>query len=140
VGIDVHPDETKGTSMRAPPFLPRALMAGIFLNGGINTFSAAEKKTGPAEKLGLPNPEQMVRFDSAAKVAGAAAMTLGILPRLAATGLSISLIPTTLGAHRFWELEDPQQRATQLTQFLKNAGLLGGLLLIALWPDGDACD
>jgi putative oxidoreductase len=123
--------------MRTPPFLPRALLAGIFVNGGIHTFSDAEEKTGPAEKLGLPNPEQMVRFDSAAKVVGGTAMALGILPRLAATGLAISLIPTTLGAHRFWEFADPGQRATQTTQFLKNAGLLGGLLTIAFWPSDD---
>jgi uncharacterized membrane protein YphA (DoxX/SURF4 family) len=123
--------------MRTPPFLPRALLAGVFLDGGFRTFAEAEKKTAPAEKLNLPNPEQMVRFDSAAKVAGGAAMALGILPRLAATGLAISLIPTTVGAHRFWELTDPQQRTMQMTQFLKNAGLLGGLLMVAFWPNGD---
>jgi putative oxidoreductase len=123
--------------MRTPPFLPRALLAGIFLDGGFRTFQDAEKKTAPAENLNLPNPEQMVRFDSAAKVVGGAAMVLGILPRLAATGLAISLIPTTLGAHRFWEVPDPGQRTMQMTQFLKNAGLLGGLLMIAFWPYGE---
>ncbi len=120
--------------MRTPPLLPRALMAGVFLNGGIRTFQDAEQKTEPAEKLGLPNAEQMVRFDSAAKVVGATAMVLGILPRLAAAGLSLSLVPTTFGAHRFWEIQDPKQRNVQLIQFLKNAGLLAGLLLITFWP------
>jgi hypothetical protein len=41
-----------------------------------------------------------------------------------------------LGAHRFWEMEDPRERSIHLTHFLKNAGLLGGLLLVALWPRG----
>src|SRR5262249_48087274 len=108
-----------------------------FLDGGFRTFQEADKKTAPAENLNLPNPEQLVRFDSAAKVVGGAAMVLGILPRLAATRLALSLIPTTLGAPPFWELPDPGQRTMQMTQFLKNAGLLGGLLMIAFWPYGE---
>jgi putative oxidoreductase len=120
--------------MHKPPWVPRLLLAGAFVNGGLRTFAHAEERTGPAEKLGLPGAAQMVRFDSAAKVVGGAAMALGILPRLAAAGLAVSLVPTTLGAHRFWEIEDPRDRSMQLTHFLKNAGMLGGLLLVALWP------
>ena len=122
--------------MHKPPGLPRLLLAGIFVNGGLRTFAHAAERTGPAEKLGLPNALQIVRFDSAAKVVGGTAMALGILPRLAAAGLAASLVPTTLGAHRFWEMEDPRDRSMHLTHFLKNAGILGGLLLVAMWPRG----
>ena len=120
--------------MRKPPFMARLLLAGIFVNGGVRTYTHAAERTAPAEKLGLPNAEELVRFDAVAKVVGGAALALGILPRLAATGLAVSLIPTTLGAHRFWELEDPRERNAQLTHVLKNAGILGGLLLVARWP------
>ena len=88
-----------------------------------------------AEKLGLPEPETMVIVNSVAQVAGAAAMALGIFPRLAAAGLAASLVPTTLAGHRFWELEDEQARNQQITHFLKNLGLMGGLLAVAAWPD-----
>jgi putative oxidoreductase len=53
-----------------------------------------------------------------------------VLPRAAATGLIASLVPTTLAGHRFWEIDDPKQKSMQLTQFLKNLGLIGGLLLV----------
>jgi putative oxidoreductase len=122
--------------MHKPPRVPRWLLAGIFVNGGLRTFAHAAERTGPAEKLGLPGALQIVRFDSAAKVVGGTAMALGILPRLAAAGLAASLVPTTLGAHRFWEMEDPRDRSMHLTHFLKNAGILGGLLLVATWPRG----
>jgi putative oxidoreductase len=122
--------------VRKPPYIPRLLLAGIFVNGGLRTFAHAAERTGPAEKLGLPNALQVVRFDSAAKVVGGTAMALGILPRLAAAGLAASLVPTTVGAHRFWEVDDPRDRTMQLTHFLKNAGILGGLLLVAMWPRG----
>jgi putative oxidoreductase len=120
--------------VQKPPRVPRLLLAGIFVNGGLRTFAHAAERTGPAEKLGLPNAVQIVRFDSAAKVVGGAAMALGIVPRLAAAGLAASLVPTTLGAHPFWEMEDSRDRSMHLTHFLKNAAILGGLLLVVIWP------
>ena len=89
-----------------------------------------------ATKLGLPEPETMVVVNSVAHVVGGVAMALGIFPRLAAAGLAASLVPTTLAGHRFWEMEDEQARNQQITQFLKNLGLIGGLLAVAAWPDG----
>ena len=59
-------------------------------------------------------------------------LAAGILPRLAASALAGSTVLTTIGGHRFWEAGDPQERGMQRTQFLKNAAILGGLLLTAL--------
>jgi uncharacterized membrane protein YphA (DoxX/SURF4 family) len=42
------------------------------------------------------------------------------------------LVPTTLAAHRFWDLEEPAERSRQRTQFLKNTAIFGGLLVVAL--------
>ena len=84
-----------------------------------------------AARLGLPEPELMVRANGAAMVAGGAALVADILPRTAAAGLVTSLVPTTLAGHAFWEHEDEGARATQRIQFLKNLGLVGGLLAVA---------
>ena len=45
-------------------------------------------------------------------------------------------MPTTLAGHRFWEEDDKQKRAQQQIHFLKNAGLLGGLILAAVDTEG----
>ncbi len=82
-------------------------------------------------KSGLPQPETLVRVNGAAMALGGAALAANILPRAAATGLIASLVPTTLVGHAFWRFEDPQARAAQRTQFLKNAALVGGLLAVA---------
>ena len=108
----------------------RALMAGIFIHGGWNAFKEPAKRAKQAEALGLPKPERMVQANGLAMAAGGAALALGIVPRAAAAGLIASLVPTTLAGHRFWEEEDPQARRMQLTQFLKNLGLMGGLVLL----------
>ncbi|MBO0730635.1 MAG: hypothetical protein J2P57_15370, partial [Acidimicrobiaceae bacterium] len=56
-------------------------------------------------------------------------MALGKFRRLAALALIGTIIPTTYAGHRFWEEEDEATRAQQRIHFLKNLGLLGGLIL-----------
>jgi putative oxidoreductase len=108
----------------------RSMMAGIFIHGGWNAFKEPGHRPKQAEKLGLPSAERLVRANGLAMVAGGTALALGIYPRPAAAGLIASLVPTTLAGHRFWEEQDVQARRMQLTQFLKNLGLIGGLALL----------
>jgi uncharacterized membrane protein YphA (DoxX/SURF4 family) len=83
-----------------------------------------------AEPLGLPtDTEQLVRLNGVAQVVAGTTLALGWFPRISALVLAGSLVPTTLAGHRFWEEDDPKARAQQTTHFLKNIGLLGGLLL-----------
>ena len=65
------------------------------------------------------------------KIVAGTMLAFGKFPRLASTALAASLVPTTLAGHRFWEEDDPEVRAQQQIHFLKNVGLLGGLLIAA---------
>ena len=115
----------------------RPLLASIFLAGGLDAArnpagkaAAAEKVLGPLKSAGLPGEtEQHIRLNGVVQVGAGALLAAGRLPRLAAAVLACSLIPTTAAGHRFWELNDPASRAQQRTHFLKNLGLLGGLIL-----------
>jgi uncharacterized membrane protein YphA (DoxX/SURF4 family) len=118
-------------------------MSGIFVVSGIDTWrnpgsyraGAASRFTDIASKVGLPEePEQLVRVNSVVHVVGGLMLAKNLFPRLAALALASSLVPTTLGAHAFWEKSDPKERATQRIQFLKNLGLFGGLLLTVAEP------
>jgi putative oxidoreductase len=118
----------------------------MFISGGLDTARHAKDKAPIAEdtirKISskvsfLPDdPVKVVRYDGAAKVVGGVALAVGVLPRLAALGLATSLLPTTWAAHRFWQHEDPSVRAQQKIQFLKNCGLLGGLMLAMVDTEG----
>jgi putative oxidoreductase len=110
--------------------IARLFMAGIFVHGGWNAFKEPGNRPKQAEKLGLPEADRMVRANGLAMAAGGTALALGIVPRAAAAGLIASLVPTTLAGHRFWEEQDEQARRMQLTQSLKNLGLIGGLVLL----------
>jgi putative oxidoreductase len=108
----------------------QALLGVMFVKLG---FDAAWKPGPRVEKaagLGLPlDPEVAVRGNGAAMVLGGAALVLNKVPRLAALGLVASMVPTTLAAHSYWELDGADRKAQEI-QFLKNAGLVGGLLLV----------
>lgn len=106
------------------------LMAGMFVKGGWDQLKEPGARPKAAAKLGLPNPDQMVRVNGGVMLVSGLMLALGIKPKVAAMLLVGSLVPTTLAGHRFWEIEDPQQRAQQTTHFLKNLGMLGGLLFL----------
>ena len=75
--------------------------------------------------------EAVVRLNGAAQVVAGGMLTAGIYPRAAASVLLASLVPTTVAGHAYWKHEEPQMRAMQQIQFLKNVAMAGGLLAIA---------
>lgn len=111
----------------------RPLLGSIFVWGGINALRQTEPH---ATVVGGSDPESEVKLDGLVKVAAGLALAMGVLPRLAALLLASNLVPTTLAGHRFWESKDPQERAAQEIHFLKNLGLLGGLLLASADTEG----
>jgi uncharacterized membrane protein YphA (DoxX/SURF4 family) len=125
--------------------LARPLLAAIFIAGGIDTLRHLEPKVAQVEPFlrrtvgsvaeSLPeriptDPATLVKLDAAVKVGAGVMLALGKFPRLAAFALAVGLVPTTLAAHAFWEHEDPEAKVVQQANFLKNLGLIGGLLLV----------
>lgn len=122
--------------------IARPLLAGIFIAGGLNAL----QNPGPRAQQAKPVVERMasavgflprdpvtaVQLNAALHVGAGGLLAAGVLARLAALALAVSIVPTTLAGHRFWEIQDAAQRAQQQTHFLKNAAILGGLLLTAL--------
>ncbi|NLU83050.1 DoxX family protein [Rhodococcus sp. HNM0569] len=131
--------------------IARPLLGSIFVFSGVDALrdpagraSVAspwiDKTTGALpDSVTDPVPtdaETLVRVNGAVQVAGGVMLSLGKFPRLSSTVLAGSLVPTTLAAHDFWAKDDPAERSMQRTQFLKNLGLLGGLLLAAVDTEG----
>ncbi|MBB3083599.1 DoxX family protein [Geodermatophilus sabuli] len=131
--------------------IARPLLASTFVFGGVDTLRNPQSRVAGARPIvdtiteqadkQLPvqiprDVEQWVKIDAAVKVGAGVLFSLGKLPRLSATALAVSIVPTTLAGHRFWEHDDPQQKAGQTIHFLKNLGLLGGLLIAAVDTEG----
>lgn len=132
--------------------LARPMLATIFVAGGVNALRNTEghaakarkitEKVVPVAQQAVPkapiptDPATLVRINAGAQILAAAALATGRAPRLSATVLAASLVPTTLAGHAFWDETDPQAKAAQRLQFFKNTSLLGGLLLAAVDTDG----
>jgi uncharacterized membrane protein YphA (DoxX/SURF4 family) len=129
--------------------LARPMLAALFIQGGVNALRApaghaeaakpvldavspaVDKAVEVAPIDHRPDDETLVKIDAGVKIVAGSMLALGKFPRLASTALAASLVPTTLAAHRFWEETDEARKAEQQIHFLKNVGLLGGLLIAA---------
>jgi len=125
--------------MRVLRTVARPMLAAMFVFGGLYAIQNPKSKAGRAESIAPKIAEaagveadtvQLVRVNGAVQVGAGVALALGVLPRLAALALAGSLVPTTLAGHRFWEEQDPAARTQQTIHFLKNIGMLGGLLMV----------
>lgn len=136
--------------------IARPMLAAVFVSGGIDALRNPAPRVEAADPLvskaadqvidkvpeqalsKVPDSivdkvptdtESLVKINAAAQIGAGIALALGKFPRLSALVLAGSVVPTTLAGHRFWEKEDPKERAQQQIHFFKNVGLLGGLLL-----------
>jgi putative oxidoreductase len=114
----------------------RVMVSAIFLVFGIRKLIAVAGTAGYFAKLGFPMPDVMVWVAILIVVGGGALLLLGWQTRRVAWLLILFVIIATAMAHRFWELSDPAQYFTQLNNFLKNVGVIGGLLYIAAFGAG----
>ena len=128
----------------------RTMLASYFIVNGVQTVRnpdplvpAAEpvadrvvplvKKYAP-QQVAAVVPEDtasLVRANGAAQILGGLALASGKGRRLGALMLAGSLVPSTLARHPFWSRTDPDERALDRSQFLKNVSLLGSVLLAA---------
>jgi len=125
------------------------MLAGIFVSGGFKALTTPDRLVKPAEPvtqrvaplLTKVHPKAPTDPRTLVQINGGVQLVAGLLlptrlHRLAALALIGSIIPTTAAGHRFWEAYDEGERAQQKIHFMKNLGLLGGLLLAATDTDG----
>jgi putative oxidoreductase len=111
--------------------IARVALAAQFITGGTSALlEPPGRRAEQTARLGLPQPEALVRVNGATMVVAGTALALGLWPRAAAAALAGALVPTTLAGHRFWEEQDPSARRHQRIHFYKNLSMLGGVLLV----------
>jgi uncharacterized membrane protein YphA (DoxX/SURF4 family) len=131
--------------------IARPMLAGVFLSSAISTLrnpTPAANRAAPlvaqahsrasddlSRKL-TRDPETVVRAGAGVQAAAAALFATGRAPRLAALALAATHIPATYVNYPFWKQRDPEARAQEQAEFLKNVGLLGGVLLATADTEG----
>lgn len=122
----------------------RPLLAATFVVDGVDTFLRPEPRVKAADALvqrgrrSLPDtvagklnadPETLVRVNAGVQAVGGLLLAFGKAPRLASFALAVTVIPATLTEQDFWAEPDPALKAAKRNAFLKDVGLLGGLLI-----------
>jgi uncharacterized membrane protein YphA (DoxX/SURF4 family) len=124
----------------------RPLLSSIFIVGGMDAARHPDTKTKAADPVvqkiagkvpGVPQDTQRaVQLNGAVMVGAGTLLALGKWRRLSSLALIATIVPTTYAGHRFWEETDERTKAQQRVHFLKNLGLLGGLILALVDTEG----
>ena len=115
-------------------FIGRILFGGFFIMMGINHFMKSGMMTQYAASKGVPSAKFAVMLTGLLLVLGGLGMLLGIYTQWAVLALIVFLIPTSLKMHNFWAIQDPQQKMTEMVNFLKNMAFMGAALMILSIP------
>lgn len=128
--------------------IARPLLASIFVVGGLDALRNPTGKSRKARAVTEPlrehvpatsdlDTETLIRINGGVQVGAGIMLAVGKLRRVACLALMGSIVPTSYAGHRFWEETDVAARAQQRMHFVKNLGLLGGLILAAADTEGE---
>ncbi|MDM7942497.1 MAG: DoxX family protein [Hydrogenophaga sp.] len=115
--------------------LARLLLAALFLPAGISKISGFAGTAGYIGSVGLPMPELGAAIAIAVEVLGGIALILGLGTRWAALALAGFTLVASWFFHAYWAMPAEQQMMQQL-MFMKNMGVVGGLLALAAFGAG----
>lgn len=117
------------------PLVGRILLALIFLLSGINKIGGFAGTAGYMASKGLPMAEVLLVITIVIEIGAALMIIAGFKARLGAAALLLWMIPVTYLFHNYWAMPADQQMIQQI-MFMKNLGLMGGMLLIMAFGSG----
>ena len=117
------------------PVAGRILLAIIFLVSGIGKIGGFAGTAGYMLSKGLPMVEVLLAITIVIEIGAALMLILGLKAKLGAAALFLWMIPVTIMLHNFWAMP-PADQQMQMAMFMKNLGLMGGMLYIMAYGSG----
>lgn len=120
------------SSRDRPPLqvLGRVLLALLFVVSGVQKVFAFDGVAAWMSGAGLPFASAALVLTIVLEVAGGLAFALGLRARFLAWTLAAFVVAASIVFHAFWSVP-ADQFGDQLTHFLKNLAIAGGLMLVA---------
>jgi putative oxidoreductase len=125
----------QGTINQFGPLAGRILLSLIFLLSGIGKIGGFAGTAGYMASKGLPMVEVLLAITIVIEIGASLMIVAGYRARLGALALFLWMIPVTFIFHNFWALPAAEQQIQQI-MFMKNLGLMGGLLYIMAFGSG----
>ncbi|MBV2135087.1 DoxX family protein [Pseudomonas sp. MAP12] len=115
--------------------LARILLMILFIMAGWGKLTGFSGTVGYLESLGTPAPMLAAAIAVIMEFIVAILIVVGFYTRPLALLLALFTVGTAVIGHSFWTMVDAE-RAANMTQFLKNMSIVGGLLLLAITGPG----
>lgn len=128
------------------------MLSAVFISRGVDALRSPKPATDATrqtlEELSkLPDPvgtkvpvpsnaETVAKVTAAVQIGGGLLLATGRLPRFASAALALSVVPSSLGGHFFWNEVDPQRKAEERRAFITDVSLIGGLIIAAVDTEG----
>ncbi|CRI57897.1 DoxX family protein [Pseudomonas sp. CCOS 191] len=115
--------------------LARILLMILFVLSGWSKLTGFEGTVGYMTSLGAPAPMLAAAIAVIMELLVGILLILGFYTRPLALLFALFVLGTALIGHPYWNMVEPE-RSANMTQFLKNLAIVGGLLLLALTGAG----
>ncbi len=117
------------------PFFGRFLISLIFILAGVGKALDFKGAVDSLASTGIPGASVWIFIALVMELVGGILLLLGWFTPFAVYVLMIFLLPVTFIFHGFWNYPDAE-RALQLSIFLRNLTIYGGLLLLLSFGPG----
>lgn len=112
----------------------RIIFGGFFIYSGVNHFIGFGMMTQYAKMKGVPFPALAQGMTGLMLLLGGLSIVFGIYPFVGIVLLVAFLVPVSLIMHSFWKVDDPQMRAADRVNFMKNMALVGAVIMLLAIP------
>lgn len=113
----------------------RILLAVVFIPAGFSKIGGFAGTAGYIASKGLPLPEVGAAIAIVVEIVAGLALLAGWKARWAALALAVFTLVATVLFHAFWSVPQ-EQHMVQYLMFMKNVGIVGGLLAIYAFGPG----
>ncbi|MGP4056972.1 DoxX family membrane protein [Mycobacterium sp. 4D054] len=128
----------------------RPMLSAVFISRGVEALRSPKPATDATRQTleglsKLPDPvgtnvpsnaETVAKVTAAVQIGGGLLLATGRLPRVASAALALSVVPSSLGGHAFWNENDPQRKTDERRAFITDVSLIGGLIIAAVDTEG----
>ena len=112
----------------------RIILAMYYVMMGAMHFMQLEMMTGYAASKKVPAPKLAIIGSGLLLLIGGLSIGTGIYPLIGIICIVAFLLPVSLMMHNFWAIEDEQMKMAEMTNFMKNMGLMASALMFLAIP------
>lgn len=113
----------------------RILLALMFVLAGFSKIAGFAATVGYMQAKGMPAAGVLAVLTIVLEVGAGIALIFGLMTRWAALALALFTLVASLIFHNFWAVPDAEKLVQNL-MFMKNASVIGGLLVLAAFGPG----